>query len=167
MSATPRTAVQRCDIRPTLTDALRAPGSPQRKPAMTAIDPFASLASPTTLLLWRTLGQAYALWAKRQAEIAGFSWLWLLLMAAVFAVLARWQAPIFIEMMQAAGAGMRDPRPGATTLAQAITMLGMLPVLSSLAVAWHPCCRCGSPSSTLPRSRRYGSQSPSSKCWAP
>jgi hypothetical protein len=104
---------------------------------MTAIDPAARLAAPAKLPFWRTLAEAYALWAKHLPEIVGFSWLWLLVMAPVFAVLTYWQAPIFVAMMDAANAGLRDPDPAMTTLLQAATMLVMLPILSSLAVAWH------------------------------
>src|SRR5882672_9371473 len=89
------------------------------------------------LPLWRTIGQAYAIWARNLPELIRISWLWLLIMTPVLAILMWWQVPTFTAMIDAAKAGRPDPTPAITLLAQVLNGVVMLPMLASIAVAWH------------------------------
>src|SRR5262245_47213698 len=97
----------------------------------------AAPAAPTKLPFWRTLGEAYGVWFKNLPELIGIAWIWMLVMAPIIGLFMWWQAPALIELMQNARAGRLDPNPGMTALAQAINVVIMLPILSSIAVAWH------------------------------
>ncbi|MBI4275573.1 MAG: hypothetical protein HY659_12830 [Rhizobiales bacterium] len=99
---------------------------------MTATD-----ATFTKLPFWRTVGHSYALWLRNFPELIRFAWLWLAVMVPVFAVLMWWQAPLFAELIQAAGTNRQVSNPGFLLLIQVISTVAMLPILSSLAVAWH------------------------------
>jgi len=57
-------------------------------------------ASPK-LPLWRTIGQAYALWARSFPDLLRTVWVWMLVMAPVVAIMTWWQVPHLEEMMQA------------------------------------------------------------------
>jgi hypothetical protein len=96
-----------------------------------------SLSLHPKLPLWRTIGQAYAIWARNLPELIRISWLWLLIMTPVLAILMWWQVPTFTALMDAARAGRPDPAPALTLLAQVLNGVIMLPVLASIAVAWH------------------------------
>ena len=94
-------------------------------------------ALPAKLPLWRTIGQSYAIWFKNLPELVRIAWIWILVMAPIVGLFMWWQAPAMIELMQNARAGKLDPNPGMTTLMQAINSIILLPMLSSIAVAWH------------------------------
>jgi hypothetical protein len=89
------------------------------------------------LPLWRTIGQSYAIWARNLPELVRISWLWLLIMTPILAALMWWQVPTFMAMIDAAKAGRPDPTPALTLLAQVLNGVVMLPMLASIAVAWH------------------------------
>src|SRR4051794_5915265 len=88
-------------------------------------------AAPVKLPLWRTIGQAYALWARNLPELIRICWLWMLIMAPVLALWMWWQEPHVAEVMQAARAGapFKDPNPLLTMLTQIIGQVIMLPAL--------------------------------------
>jgi hypothetical protein len=94
-------------------------------------------ALPAKLPLWRTIGQSYAIWFKNLPELVRIAWIWILVMVPIVGLFMWWQAPAMIELMQNATAGKPDPNPGMTTLMQAINSIILLPMLSSIAVAWH------------------------------
>jgi hypothetical protein len=97
-----------------------------------------SLATEKSLPFWRTVGQAYIIWARNLAEVIRISWLWLLLMTPVLVAISWFIAPSVIELTQAASAREVMPRPsGFDLLVQAIETLVMLPMVASIAVAWH------------------------------
>jgi hypothetical protein len=98
-----------------------------------------TVAAPSKLPLWRTIGQAYAVWGENVPDLARVCWLWMLLMAPVFAFLAWWQAPRAIELLQTAHIGQPfvDPNPMLTMLTQIVGKVVGLPALASIAVAWH------------------------------
>jgi hypothetical protein len=94
-------------------------------------------ALPAKLPLWRTIGQSYAIWFKNLPELIRIAWIWLLIMAPIIGLFMWWQAPALMELMQNARAGRPDPNPGITALTQALNLIILLPILSSIAVAWH------------------------------
>jgi hypothetical protein len=98
-----------------------------------------TVAAPAKLPLWRTIGQAYALWGENLPDLVRVCWPWVLLMAPVFAFLAWWQAPYAMEILQAARTGhpFADPNPLLTMMAQIVGKVVELPALASIAVAWH------------------------------
>jgi hypothetical protein len=89
------------------------------------------------LPLWNTIGRSYALWAGNFAELIRISWLWLLVMTPVIAILMWWQVPLFLDLIAAAKAGRPHPAPGLAAVAQALSGLVILPMAASIAVAWH------------------------------
>jgi len=94
-------------------------------------------ALPAKLPLWRTIGQSYAIWFKNLPELVRIARIWILVMAPIVGLFMWWQAPAMIDLMQNARTGKLDPNPGMTTLMQAINSIILLPMLSSIAVAWH------------------------------
>ena len=94
-------------------------------------------ALPAKLPLWRTIGQSYAIWFKNLPELVRIAWISILVMAPIVGLFMWWQAPAMVELMQNARTGKLDPNPGMTTLMQAINSIILLPMLSSIAVAWH------------------------------
>ena len=94
-------------------------------------------AAPTKLPVWRTVGQAYAIWSGNLPELFRIAWLWLLIMIPIAAFLMWWQIPQILDMMQTVRAGRPDPNPSFTVVTQALNTLIMLPIVSSIAVAWH------------------------------
>jgi hypothetical protein len=94
-------------------------------------------ALPAKLPVWRTIGQSYAIWFKNLPELVRIAWIWILVMVPIVGLFMWWQAPAMIELIQNARAGKLDPDPGMTTLMQAINSIILLPMLSSIAVAWH------------------------------
>jgi len=98
-----------------------------------------TVVAPPKLPLWRTIGQAYAVWARNFPDLIRTVWVWMLLMAPVLAIILWWQEPRLVEMMQAARAGERfaDPNPVLTVVTQIISQVIVLPALASVAVAWH------------------------------
>jgi hypothetical protein len=98
-----------------------------------------TVAAPSKLPLWRTIGQAYAVWGGNLPDLVRVCWLWMLLMAPVYAYLAWWQAPRAMELMRAVRFGQPfvDPDPLLTMLTQIVGKLVGLPALASIAVAWH------------------------------
>jgi hypothetical protein len=96
-------------------------------------------AASSKLPLWRTIGQAYALWARNFPDLLRTVWVWMLVMAPVVAIMTWWQVPHLEEMMQAAraGKGLVDPNPVLTLVTGIASKAIMLPAISSVAVAWH------------------------------
>ena len=92
---------------------------------------------PQKLPFWHTVGGAYRLWAKNLPELVRISWLWLVVMAPVLAIINWWQAPYFLELLRSVGAHVPPPDPVFGMLVQVIDLLIMLPMLASIAVAWH------------------------------
>jgi hypothetical protein len=58
-------------------------------------------------------------------------------MVPVLAIVNWWQAPYFLELLRSVGARVPPPDPVFGMLAQVIDLLIMLPMLASIAVAWH------------------------------
>jgi hypothetical protein len=94
-------------------------------------------AAPAKLPLWRTIGQSYAVWFKNLPELIRIAWVWLLIMTPIIGLFMWWQVPAMMELMQNARAGRPDPNPGMSALTQALNLIILMPVLSSIAVAWH------------------------------
>src|SRR5882757_6124970 len=92
---------------------------------------------PAKLPLWRTVGESYAIWARNLPELMRITWLWLLIMAPVLLALMWWQVPTFTIIMEAARTGRPDPTPALTLVVQLLNGVIMLPMLASIAVAWH------------------------------
>jgi hypothetical protein len=97
----------------------------------------AAPAAPPKLPFWSTLGEAYGVWFKNLPELIRITWLWILVMAPIVGLFMWWQAPVTMELMQNARAGRIDPNPALSALMQAINLIIILPILSSIAVAWH------------------------------
>jgi len=95
--------------------------------------------APSKLPLWRTIGEAYALWAGNLPDLVRIVWLWMVLMAPVLAILNWWQVPYLTGLLRASASGrtFADPNPMLTLVMQIVSVVIMLPVLSSIAVAWH------------------------------
>src|SRR5690349_2783671 len=95
--------------------------------------------APSKLPLWRTIGQAYAVWAGHFPDLVRIVWLWVLLMAPVLAILKWWQVPYLTGLIQASSSGRPyvDPNPVLTFAMQIGSAVIMLPVFASVAVAWH------------------------------
>ena len=81
---------------------------------MTAI----TIAEPSKLPLFRTIGQAYALWARNFSDLVRICWLWMLLMVPILAIWDWWQTAHAAEIMQGIDAGQpfADPHPGVTSV---------------------------------------------------
>ena len=98
-----------------------------------------TVAAPSKLPLWRTIGQAYAVWMRNFPDLVRTCWPWMLLMAPVLAIWAWWQVPHVAEFVQAARAG--QPIAERSRLLPMVTQIVgqviMLPALASVAVAWH------------------------------
>jgi hypothetical protein len=91
------------------------------------------------LPLFRTVGQAYALWARNFSDLVRICWLWMLLMVPILAVWDWWQTAHAVEIVQGTGAGQPfvDPHPILTWLSLFVGKAIMLPAVASVAVAWH------------------------------
>jgi hypothetical protein len=102
---------------------------------MTAI----TIAQPSKLPLFRTVGQAYALWARNFSDLIRICWLWMLLMVPILAIWDWWQAAQAAEILQGIHAGQpfADPHPVLTWGSVLVSKLIMLPAVASVAVAWH------------------------------
>jgi hypothetical protein len=98
-----------------------------------------TIAEPSKLPLFRTIGQAYALWARNFSDLIRICWLWMLLMVPVLAIWDWWQAAQAAEIMQGIHAGQPfvDPHPVVTWVSVLLSKVIMLPALASVAVAWH------------------------------
>ncbi len=99
-----------------------------------------TVGAPSKLPLWRTIGRAYAVWARNFPDLARTCWLWMLLMAPVLAIWLWWQERHVADIMQAAaraGQPFADPNPLLTMVMGIVRRVVMLPALASVAVAWH------------------------------
>lgn len=96
----------------------------------------ASVSKPSKLPFWRTVKQAYALWARNFPDLVRTCWLWLLLLAPFIAIDAWWRAPQFAALLTAARTDQSsfDLTPSITA---PLLLLITLPVAASIAVAWH------------------------------
>ncbi len=72
-----------------------------------------NVVAPPKLRLWRTVGQAYAVWARNFPDLIRIVWPWMLLTAPVLALFSWWEEPHVMETMQATRAGgpLADPAP--------------------------------------------------------
>ena len=95
--------------------------------------------APSKLPLWRTIGEAYAVWAGNFSDLIRIVWLWLVLMAPILAILNWLQVPYLTGLIQASASGrpFADPNPMLTLVIQVLSVVVILPVLASVAVAWH------------------------------
>jgi hypothetical protein len=102
---------------------------------MTAI----TMAQPSKLPLFRTVGQAYALWGRNFSDLVRICWLWMLLMVPILAIWDWWQAALTAEILQGFHPGQPyvDPHPVLTWVSLLVSKLIMLPAVASVAVAWH------------------------------
>ena len=102
---------------------------------MTAI----TISEPSKLPLFRTVGQAYALWARNFSDLVRICRLWMLLMVPILALWDWWQAAQAAEILEGIHAGqpLADPHPVLTWVSLLISKVIMLPALASIAVAWH------------------------------
>jgi hypothetical protein len=98
-----------------------------------------TVAAPAKLRLWRTVGQAYAVWARNFPDLIRTVWPWMLLTAPLLALFSWWEEPRLMETMQATRTGkpFADPAPVLTLVSQIVGQLILLPALASVAVAWH------------------------------
>jgi lipoprotein NlpI len=83
-----------------------------------------TVAVPSKLPLWRTIGQAYAVWETKFPDLVRACWLWMLLMAPVLAIWTIWET-------------FTGPNPPLAMVTQIVDEVVMLPALASVAVAWH------------------------------
>jgi hypothetical protein len=97
----------------------------------------ANATAPAKLPLWRTIGASYAIWFRNLPELIRITWIWLLIMVPILGLFMWWQAPAMMDMMLHARAGKPDPNEGMTVLTQALNGIIVVPILSSIAVAWH------------------------------
>jgi hypothetical protein len=100
----------------------------------------AALSGPSRLPFWRTVIQAYALWAKNLPDLVRACWLWLLLLAPFIAIEAWWRAPQTAALLEASRSGQSfppDQTPVLTIAALLLSLVVMLPAAASIAVAWH------------------------------
>jgi hypothetical protein len=98
-----------------------------------------TIAGPSKLPLFRTVGQAYALWARNFSDLVRVCWFWMLLMVPILAVWDWWQTAHAAEIAQGIKLGQPfvDPHPILTWVSLFIGKLIMLPAVASVAVAWH------------------------------
>jgi hypothetical protein len=98
-----------------------------------------TIAGAPKLPLFRTVGQAYALWARHFSDLIRICWLWMLLMVPILAIWDWWQTAQVAEFVQGIHAGQPhvDPHPALTWVSVFVSKLIMLPALASVAVAWH------------------------------
>src|SRR5262249_29769350 len=91
------------------------------------------------LPLWRTIGQAYAVWVGHFPDLVRIVWLWMVLMTPVWAVLHWWQVPYLTGLLRASSSGLPfvDPNPMLTFALPIVIVVSMLPVVASVGVAWH------------------------------
>jgi hypothetical protein len=102
---------------------------------MTAV----AIERPAKLPLFRTVGQAYALWWRNLSDLARICGFWMVLMAPVLLIWNRMQAAHLAELVNEINSGQPfvDPNPVLTALQVLAGRLIMLPPLASAAVAWH------------------------------
>jgi hypothetical protein len=91
----------------------------------------------TKLPVWKTVGEAYGVWARNFPALIRIAWLWLAIMAPIVFALMWWQAPHMAEIMMNARTGAPDPSPADTVMMQVFNGIVLIPILSSIAVAWH------------------------------
>ncbi len=94
---------------------------------------------PTKLPLFRTVGQAYALWGRNFSDLVRVCGPWMVLMAPVLLIWNWMQSAHLAEMVNVLNSGRPfvDPNPVLTALQVLAGKLVMLPPLTSAAVAWH------------------------------
>ena len=94
---------------------------------------------PAKLPVFRTVGQAYALWMQNFSDLIRICGFWMVLMAPVLLIWNRMQSAHLAEIVDAFNSGQAfvDPNPVLTALQVLAGRLIMLPPLASAAVAWH------------------------------
>ena len=98
-----------------------------------------TITGPSKLPLFRTIGQAYALWARNFSDLVRICWFWMLLMVPILAIWDWWQTAQLAEIVQGIrfGQAFVDPHPVLTWVTVIVSKLIMLPAVASVAVAWH------------------------------
>ncbi|MGB7099727.1 MAG: hypothetical protein WBD95_13310 [Xanthobacteraceae bacterium] len=94
---------------------------------------------PAKLPVFRTVGQAYALWMQNFSDLIRICGFWMVLMAPVLLIWNRMQSAHLAELVDIFNSGQPfvDPNPVLTALQVLAGRLIMLPPLASAAVAWH------------------------------
>jgi hypothetical protein len=94
---------------------------------------------PAKLPLFRTVGQAYALWIRNFSDLVRICGPWMVLMAPVLLIWNWMQSAHLAELVNVINSGQPfvDPNPVLTGLLVLAGKLVMLPPLASAAVAWH------------------------------
>jgi hypothetical protein len=97
------------------------------------------MAAAAKIPVWRTVGQAYTAWFEHFPELLRISWMWLILLLPVFAVISWVQIPSLVEIMTAAlnKQPYVDEHPARTSIIGVIQQLLLLVPMASIAVAWH------------------------------
>jgi hypothetical protein len=92
-----------------------------------------------SLPLWRTVGQAYALWARNFPDLVRACWLWLLVLTPIVAIEAWWRAPHDAALLKAARSAQpfADSSPLMGAAGAIASLIIILPATASIAVAWH------------------------------
>ena len=88
------------------------------------------------LPFWRIVGEVYRVTATNAGQLVLISWFWLVLTVPVLALINWSQAPDFMAAMDELKAGLK-PRFGATLINGLVVQAAILPMLISIAVAWH------------------------------
>ncbi len=94
-----------------------------------------TIAASAKLQLFRTVGQAYAMWVRNFSDLVRICWLWMLLLAPVLVMLNWWQAAYFVEATRQVS--FVAPHPILTWLTALVGKAIMVPAVASVAVAWH------------------------------
>src|SRR5258708_3959704 len=90
------------------------------------------------LPLWKTAGEAYAMWWRNFPDLVRVCWIWMLLTAPLWAIwVIWWQEPYLAGRLQEIRAGQPfDPKALVPNVAPVVGLI-VLPAFASIAVAWH------------------------------
>lgn len=97
----------------------------------------ASAARPPKLPFWRTVGRAYAAPFVNLGALLRAVWLWLVLLTPVLLVISWYLAPFQTEILSGTGTGSNTSPSAQFQLLSILQQLVMVPVIASIAVAWH------------------------------
>jgi hypothetical protein len=88
--------------------------------------------------VWKTVKEAYATWWRNFPDLIRVCWIWMLLMAPLWAIWVMWwQEPYIVGRIQAIRAGQSfDPSDLVPNVAPLVGLI-MLPAFASMAVPWH------------------------------
>jgi hypothetical protein len=89
------------------------------------------------LPFWSTVGRSYAVWTKNLRELARMSWLWLVVTSPFLALYGWWYLPtVFVSPSPVPG-GHPEPETALSIAWDVLDKLITLPMMTSIAVAWH------------------------------